>query len=296
VGDSDPDKGTQLVVLSLGDGMGRAALPMQEAAISLSRYCTVEPNAKARANASHANPKTDHVPGVDHPLASDINDITEEDIAAVPRNFIFVCAPECADLSENMVSDDMENDWKPGITTAPELTPLDRLKATGGGWDMGIVTGLFKALRKGHSLPISYAADPQVMEKACGLPDKLTQDHLRAIEEHKSQDIKSQDIQGLSPSLMALYMAILQHPDAQRATTGNMALNGSIIDTDASKHVCKDTETEDAVRSTSLRAGRHERPATKGHNQGLCSANPYAALQEELQYDDQGRQIDDGQE
>ena len=212
---------------------------------------------------------------------------------------------------------------------------------------------------------------------------------------------------------MAFYMALLQHPDAQRAATVNVVLNGSIIDSGASKHVCKNIEIEDATRSTRLcgfdgtqrwtegkgylplqtstqagnavhidindvdqysgtetnllsmgklvvqdgwtihcsnnetygilpdgervdlyfneekvlclkhdtrtgqaasripgsssafltryadvRAGSHERPSTKGHTQGFCSANTYAVhvLQSEIQYDDQGLQIDDGQE
>jgi hypothetical protein len=591
VGDSEPDKGTQFVVISLCDGMGCAALAMQQADIPISRYCAVELNATARAISSHANPKTDHFPGVDHSLANNINDLTEKDIAAFPRGAIkwFVCGPECADFSklrllppseafvqqrkqqardsggkyipysyprkglegekgktfrtcikiwgwvkkhhpdciylfENVVFDDMEADWrevcealgephildshdysatsrrrawwhngaflrndpekgmrgtlpvdpqtcmdpgrkvdtyeakgktkvrtigaswggdpqnphqqsrrkvwvhdpsfpgqpqdlrvgeaeklhglKPGITSAPGMAPLDRLKAIGGGWDIRIATGLFKALQKDHSLPISYAADPQVMVIARGLPDKLTSSHLRAVEDYKSQDTKM-----LSPSCMAFYMALLQHPDAQRADTVNMVLSGSIIDSGASKHVCKNIEIEDATRSTRLcgfdgtqrwtegkgylplqtstqagnavhidindvdqysgtennllsmgklvvqdewiihcsknetygilpdgervnlyfneenvlclkhdtrtgqaasripgsssafltrygdvRAGRHEHSSTKSHPQGLCSANPYAALQEELQYDDQGRQIDDGQE
>ena len=239
VGDSDPGKGTQLVVLSLGDGMGRAALPMQEAAISLSRYCTVEPNAKARAIAPYANPKTDHFPGVDHSLASDINDITEKDIAAVPRNSIkrFVCGPECADFSK-----------------------LRLLPGSGSSKPMP---------ERGKYIPYSSPRK--------GLGNEMGKTFQTCI----------QILWGWVKK---------HHPDAQCTATVNMVPNGNIIDSGANKHVCKDIETEDAVRSTSLRAGRHERPATKGHNQGFRSANTYAALQVELQYDDQGRQIDDGQE
>ena len=106
-GDSVPDKGTQLVVLGFCDGIVHAHLQVDEAT-SLQGSAgelhspQVSTQSTLTAKASHANPKTDYVPGVDHPLASDINDITEEDIAAVPRNFIkhFVCVPEYADFSK----------------------------------------------------------------------------------------------------------------------------------------------------------------------------------------------------
>ena len=432
VGNTDPDKGTQHVVLSLCDGMGCAAIAMQKAGIPITRYCAIELNPKARTIASHANPKTDHFPGVDHSLANDINDITERDIAAFPRNSIkwMVAGPECADFSklrllppseafvqsrqqqardsggkyipnsyprkgldgekgktfrtcikiwgwvkkhhpdcaylfENVVFNDMDADWRevcealgeplildshdhsatsrrrawwhnnstlqndpnramenldpidpqtcmdpgrtvdtyeakgktkvrtigaswggnpqnpqqqsrrkvwvhdtaspgtpqelrvteaeklhglePGSTSAPGLTPLDRLKAIGGGWDIRIATQLFKALLQSTPQPIGYAADPHVREKARGLPQKLTKDHFRAIEDYKEMDPKT-----LSPGLKAFYVALLQHPDASRASSINMVLQGSIIDSGASKHVCKSIEIEDGTRSTRL--------------------------------------------
>jgi len=170
---------------------------------------------------------------------SDINDITEKDIAAVPRNSIkrFVCGPECADFSK-----------------------LRLLPGNGSSKPMP---------ERGKYIPYSSPRK--------GLGDEMGKTFQTCI----------QILWGWVKK---------HHPDAQRTATVNMVLNGNIIDSGANKHVCKDIETEDAIRSTSLRAGRHERPATKGHNQGFRSANTYAALQVELQYDDQGRQIDDGQE
>ena len=432
VGDTEPDKGTQFVVLSLCDGMGCAAISMQEAGLPITRYCAVEMNNRARTIASHASPKTDHFPGVDHSLANNIDDITEKTIMAFPRDSIkwLVAGPECSDFSklrllppseyfvkerqkqardsggryipvkspreglngpkgktfrtcikiwgwvkkhhpncaylfENVAFNDMDSDWRevcealgepliidshdfsatsrrrawwhndpalkndpdqgmkgldpidpqtcmdpgrkvqtyeakgktkvrtigaswggnpqcpeqqsrrkvwvhdtahpgqpqelrvteaeklhglePGLTSAPGMTPLDRLKAIGGGWDIRIATQLFKALHQSPPKPVCYAADPKVMEKARGLPAKLTKGHLKAIEDYKELDPSK-----LSTDLKAFYAALLQHPDAPRAAKTNMVLHGSIIDSGASKHVCKSLEIEDGTRSTRL--------------------------------------------
>ena len=432
VGDTEPDKGTQFVVLSLCDGMGCAAIAMQKAGLPITRYSAVETNNRARAISSHANPKTDHFPGVDHSLANNIDDITEKTIMAFPRDSIkwLVAGPECSDFSklrllppsdyfvkerqkqardsggryipvkspreglngpkgktfrtcikiwgwvkkhhpncaflfENVAFNDMDSDWRevcealgepliidshdfsatsrrrawwhndpalkndpdqvmkglgpidpqtcmdpgrkvqtyeakgktkvrtigaswggnpqcpeqqsrrkvwvhdtahpgqpqelrvteaeklhglePGLTSAPGMTPLDRLKGIGGGWDIRIATQIFKALHQSLPKPVCYAADPKVMEKARGLPAKLTKGHLKAIEDYKELDPSK-----LSTDLKAFYAALLQHPDAPRAAKINMVLHGSIIDSGASKHVCKSLEIEDGTRSTRL--------------------------------------------
>jgi site-specific DNA-cytosine methylase len=442
VGDAEPDRGTQFIVLSLCDGLGCAAIAMQKAGIPITRYCAVELNSKARSIASHASPKTDLFPGVDHSVANDINDITEKDIAAFPRNSIkwLVGGPECSDFSklrllppseafvkdrekqardsggkyipqsyprkgldgdkgktfrtcikiwgwvkkyhpdcaylfENVVFNDMDADWRevcealgepviidshdysaasrrrawwhnnptlqndpeqwmgdlkpidpqtcmdpgrtvdtyeakgktkvrtigaswggdpqnpqqqsrrkvwvhdaafpgqpqelriteaekllgmePGTTSAPGLAPLDRLKAVGGGWDVRIATRLFKTLSQGSPQPIGYTT-AQVREKALGLPQRLTKDHLMAVEDYKEMSPGAVD--KLSAELQAFYVALLQHSDAPCAASidapcaasVNMVLHGSVIDSGASKHVCKSIEIEDGTRSTRL--------------------------------------------
>jgi site-specific DNA-cytosine methylase len=442
VGDAEPDRGTQFIVLSLCDGLGCAAIAMQKAGLPITRYCAVELSSKARSIASHASPKNDLFPGVDHSLANDINNITEKDIAAFPRNSIkylvggaecsdfsklrllppseaFVkdrekqardsggkyipqsyprkgldgdkgktfrtCIkiwgwvkkyhPDCAYLFENVVFNDMDADWRevcealgepviidshdysatsrrrawwhnnptlqndpeqwmgdlkpidpqtcmdpgrtvdtyeakgktkvrtigaswggdpqspqqqsrrkvwvhdaafpgqpqelriteaekllgmePGTTSAPGLAPLDRLKAVGGGWDVRIATRLFKTLSQGSPQPIGYTT-AQVREKALGLPQRLTKDHLMAVEDYKEMSPGAVD--KLSTELQAFYVALLQHSDAPCAASidapcaasVNMVLHGSVIDSGASKHVCKSIEIEDGTRSTRL--------------------------------------------
>jgi len=432
VGDPEPDKGTQFVVLSLCDGIGCAATAMQKAGLPVTRYIAVEVDDKARTIASYANPKTDHFSGIDHSLFNNIYDIEEKHISAFPRDSIkwMVAGPECSDFSklrllppseyfindrqkqprdsggkyipaksprkgldgkkgktfrqcikiwgwvkkhhpncsyliENVVFNDMDSDWRevcealgepliidshdysatarrrawwhnnpalkndpdqgmkglgpidpqtcmdpgrtvqtyeakgktkvrtigaswggnpqspeqqsrrkvwvhdtaypgqpqelrvieaeklhgmePGATSAPGMTPLNRLKGIGGGWDIRIATQLFKSLTQSLPKPVCYAADPRVMEKARGLPVKLTKGHLQAIEDYEKLDPSK-----FSADLKAFYAALLQHPDAPRAAKVNMVLNGSIIDSGASKHVCKSIEIEDGTRSTRL--------------------------------------------
>lgn len=444
VGPGSVDQGAQNIIISLCDGIGCAAMALQEAEVPTSRYIAVELDAKARSIASHANPKTDHFPGVDHSWHNDINDITEKHIAAFPKNSIkaIVGGTECSDFSkkrllpsteafkaarlkqardsggkylpnsvprqglngkkgstfrtaikilrwvkkynpdvvflfENVEFKDMADDWaevnsalgepliinshdysttarnrawwhngqalredpkkgmgdagpidpnscmdgdrvvdtyiangqtkvrplgaswggdpqnpesqsnrktwvhdpkhpghpqelhvteaeklhglKPGSTAAPDATPLNRMRAIGGGWDLNIAIPLVKALFDNHHQPINYAS-PLVSEKARGLPEKLTSGHFDTLKTLRNPKVR----ENLSRDSLAFYVALRQHPEAlayegtvnsaddAESSSVNMVLRGSIIDSGASKHVCKAIELEDATRSTRL--------------------------------------------
>lgn len=444
VAPSTVDQGAQNIVISLCDGMGCAAMALQEAGVPVSRYLAVELDAKQRLIASFANPKTDNFPGIDHTWENDINNITEKHIAAFPRNSIkaIVGGTECSDFSkkrllpsteafkaarlkqardsggkylpnsvprqglngkkgstfrtaiqiwrwvkkynpdviflfENVEFKDMADDWaevnsalgepliinshdysttarnrawwhngqalredpkkgmgdagpidpnscmdgdrvvdtyiangqtkvrplgatwggdpqnpesqsnrktwvhdpnhpghpqelhvteaeklhglKPGSTAAPDATPLDRMRAIGGGWDLHIAVPLMKALFGTNHQPINYAS-PLVSEKARGLPEKLTPDHYDTLKSLRNPKVR----ENLSRDSLAFYVALRHHPDAlayegavnpadgAESSPVNMVLRGSIIDSGASKHVCKAIEIEDATRSTRL--------------------------------------------
>ena len=98
---TEPEKGTQKIVISLCDGIGGCAESLKFAGVNdVSRYIGVEIDAHPRMMAQHAHPKTETFPGVDHTI-KDIFDIDEAYIASFPKNSIFLVAGggECKDFS-----------------------------------------------------------------------------------------------------------------------------------------------------------------------------------------------------
>ena len=114
---SEHPPGQPKIVISLCDGLGGMALTLKRAKpdLKLAQYIAVEKSATSRKVAQATNPVTANFPGITHGLNGkhDIFDITEEDIAALPKNSILLDShsPECKDHSKMRLLPD-RNDYK----------------------------------------------------------------------------------------------------------------------------------------------------------------------------------------
>jgi hypothetical protein len=87
-------------VLSLCDGMGCAALALQNSNAQIERYVAVELDYTARLVAQHANQVSDKFPGIDHSVANDVYHLTEQTIIDLGPIQMFIAAPPCGDFSK----------------------------------------------------------------------------------------------------------------------------------------------------------------------------------------------------
>ena len=91
---------TMVAVLSICDGMGCAALSLQNCNMTIDRYVAVEIDNKSKLIAQFANPKTATFPGIDHSVCSDIFEVTEQHIIDIGTINLFIGATPCGDFSK----------------------------------------------------------------------------------------------------------------------------------------------------------------------------------------------------
>jgi site-specific DNA-cytosine methylase len=165
-------------------------------------------------------------------------------------------------------------------TAAPGVSPLERIRCVGAGWDINIVKMLFGTIFRGNDAP-QPSPSGHVNALASGaeifhLPAKLPKLHKDFLEEHLKLKDTPGYLDGVSTSTLAYLVALEKHPEAVTMCTAhhtrttspiNTVLKGSVIDSGAARHVCKSIEIEDATRSTRLCGfnGSHEWTEGKGY-------------------------------
>jgi len=162
-------------------------------------------------------------------------------------------------------------------TAAPGVTPLERIRCVGAGWDINIVKMLFRTIFKGNDAPQpSPSGDINALASGAEifyLPTKLPKLHKDFLEEHLKLKNTPGYLDGVSTNTLAYLVALENHPEgvtmctAQHTSPVNIILKGSVIDSGAARHVCKSIEMEDATRSTRLCGfnGSHEWTEGKGY-------------------------------
>ena len=165
-------------------------------------------------------------------------------------------------------------------TAAPGVSPLERIRCVGAGWDINIIKRLFGTIFKGNDAPQPSPAG-HVKTLASGaetfhLPAKLPKLHMDFLEEHLKHKDDPGYLDGVSTPTLAYLVALEKHPEAvamcmakliDNSSPVNTVLKGSVIDSGAARHVCKSIEIEDATRSTRLCGfnGSHEWTEGKGY-------------------------------
>ena len=165
-------------------------------------------------------------------------------------------------------------------TAAPGLSPLDRIRRVGAGWDINVLKRLFGTIFKGNDAPQpSPAGHVKVLasgSETFHLPTKLPKLHMDFLEEHLQHKDDPGYLEGVSTPTLAYLVALEKHPEAvamcmakltNTSSPVNTVLKGSVIDSGAARHVCKAIEIEDATRSTRLCGfnGSHEWTEGKGY-------------------------------
>ena len=165
-------------------------------------------------------------------------------------------------------------------TAAPGVSPLERIRCVGAGWDINVVKRLFGTIFRGNDAPQPSPTgnistlDSEV--EAIQLPATLPKHHRDFLEEHLRLKSTPGYLDGVSTSTLAYLVALQKHPEAvamchahqaDHTSPVNLILKGSVIDSGAAKHVCKAIEIEDATRSTRLCGfnGSHEWTEGKGY-------------------------------
>jgi site-specific DNA-cytosine methylase len=165
-------------------------------------------------------------------------------------------------------------------TAAPGVSPLERIRGVGAGWDINIIKRLFGVIFKGSDAPQPLpAGHVKVLDsgpETFKLPTKLPKLHMDFLTEHLQHKDDPGYLDGVSTSTLAYLVALEKHPEAvamcmakltNTSSPVNTVLKGSVIDSGAARHVCKAIEIEDATRSTRLCGfnGSHEWTEGKGY-------------------------------
>jgi len=173
----------------------------------------------------------------------------------------WVLDPEVKTLQDVNVSEaEKLHGFKEGHTAAPGVTKLDRMKAIGGGWDLNIATPLIRAIFGNNSdakVPINNMVADAEAFKLLEMGN-LTPSHYDLLKIYS--DCPSVNRAGLlshldNEAMTVIHFLAQRHPEMINHAPGNpinLAEPGSILDSGASKHVCRTIEIEDATRSTRL--------------------------------------------
>ena len=89
-----------VAVVSVCDGMGCAALALQNCGAEFDKYVAFEIDVQSREVCQFANPPSRTFPGVNHSVRNNIYEVTEADIAAIGQIVLFIAATPCGDFSK----------------------------------------------------------------------------------------------------------------------------------------------------------------------------------------------------
>ena len=112
-------------VISLCDGMGCAALALQQLGVTMQRYAAVETDETARLVCQNVNPETTCFPGVDHHWFQDVNDITEKDVKDFGPIGMFTFGAPCEDVSKLRLLPNRPGNYPPKVDGVDPRPGLD---------------------------------------------------------------------------------------------------------------------------------------------------------------------------
>jgi site-specific DNA-cytosine methylase len=127
-----------------------------------------------------------------------------------------------------------------GGTEAPTITPLDRLKAIGNGWDNHVMGRVIDFIVKDAEPISSVSYAPERVQQVVKSMERIKQ--LASVQQGQFLEV----IKGLSEENLAIMSSLMEDTTEVNHTS-------SVIDSGAGRHVCREMEITDATVSRRLK-------------------------------------------